>query len=79
MGRAGLEPATLGLKVLHIDGKLTLQKRRFEPLDKPFRAGVHVAGMLVSSQNEGDTSAFALHSRHSLGFRYRGFGAFMVR
>ena len=37
MGRAGLEPATLGLKVLHIGGKPNLKKRRFEPLVKPFR------------------------------------------
>jgi hypothetical protein len=37
MGRAGLEPATLGLKVLHIDAKTNLKKRRFKPLYKPFR------------------------------------------
>ena len=36
MGRAGLEPATLGLKVLHIARKPNLKKRRFEPLNKPF-------------------------------------------
>jgi hypothetical protein len=29
MGRTGIEPVTLGLKVLHIDGKPNLKKRRF--------------------------------------------------
>jgi hypothetical protein len=37
MGRAGLEPATLGLKVLHIEGKPNLKKRRFERLSKRLR------------------------------------------
>jgi hypothetical protein len=37
MGRAGIEPATLGLKVLHIDRKPILKKRRFEPLVNPLR------------------------------------------
>jgi hypothetical protein len=38
MGRAGLEPATLGLKVLHIGGNRNLKKRRFDALNKPFRS-----------------------------------------
>jgi hypothetical protein len=37
MGRAGIEPAALGLKVLHIDRKRILKKRRFDALNKPFR------------------------------------------
>jgi hypothetical protein len=41
MGRAGLELAALGLKVLHIDGKPNFEKRRFEPYAAAgFRMGV---------------------------------------
>ena len=36
MGRTGIEPVTLGLKVLHIDRNANSKKRRFEPLNKPF-------------------------------------------
>jgi hypothetical protein len=79
MGRAGIEPATLGLKVLHIAGKQGLKKRRFDPLDKPFRVRSKLLRMLVSSANEAEVSRFELHSRHSVGFRSRGRGAFMVR
>jgi hypothetical protein len=38
MGRAGIEPPTLGLKILHIDRKANLKKRRFEALSKRLRA-----------------------------------------
>jgi hypothetical protein len=38
MGRAGIEPATLGLKVLQISTKYDLKKHRFGPLFKPFPA-----------------------------------------
>jgi hypothetical protein len=38
MGRAGLEPATLGLKVLHFLKNSRLEKRRFRPLFMGFSA-----------------------------------------
>jgi hypothetical protein len=79
MGRAGLEPATLGLKVLHIDRKPNLKKRRFDALDKPFRVRMKSLSAHVSSANEADISRFVLRWRHSREFRSRGRGAFMVR
>jgi hypothetical protein len=36
MGRAGIEPATLGLKVLQIGKELNLKKRRFRGQPKLF-------------------------------------------
>jgi hypothetical protein len=50
MGRAGIEPATLGLKVLHIAGKPNLKKRRFESLIKPFNISLESFWMPVQGR-----------------------------
>ena len=65
MGRAGLEPATLGLKVLHIDGKPNLKKRRFEPLSKPLHTAREWLWIAASCRHEPNVSRFALHLRDS--------------
>jgi hypothetical protein len=71
MGRAGLEPATLGLKVLHIDSKPNLKKRRFELLDKPFCASFDWCLTSVSFARAANRSRFAIHARHCVGLRAR--------
>jgi len=40
MGRTGIEPVTLGLKVLHFDGNVVLKKRRFSRVFKPLARAV---------------------------------------
>jgi hypothetical protein len=68
MGRAGIEPATLGLKVPHFEGKPDLKKRRFKPLNKPRRILLETFRMAVSSPRAVDMSRFAMHARHCVAF-----------
>jgi hypothetical protein len=70
---------TLGLKVLHIDAKRNLKKRRFEPLYKPFRISLEAFWMPVSAPDDADMSRCVMHSRDCVAFCARGRGAFMVR
>jgi hypothetical protein len=70
---------TLGLKVLHIDGKPNLKKRRFSPLNKPFRISLESFWMPVSAQGAADMSRCAVHAGDCVAFGPRERGAFMVR
>jgi hypothetical protein len=70
---------TLGLKVLHIERKANLKKRRFEPLDKPFRIALYSFGGSDFVSKAAAVSRFAMHSRHCVAFCARRRGAFMVR
>jgi hypothetical protein len=79
MGRTGIEPVTLGLKVLHIEVKSNMKKRRFEPLYKPFRNALERFWTAVSSRDDPGMSRFAIHLDDCVAFCVRKRGAFMVR